>query len=147
MFAAMLIAASLHGATGVEIWSGAELKASAGKLAQEAEAKSIAGKTLGAYGNHSASLWLRKKSGQAEMHKTKADLIIVEQGSATLVYGGVIPDPRTTAPNEVRGNSIEHGESRRLAPGDILRIPAGTPHRFVLQKGEEVAYFAVKIAR
>jgi mannose-6-phosphate isomerase-like protein (cupin superfamily) len=143
----MLVAISLRAAGGVEIWSGAELKGSAGKLAQEAEGKGIAGKTLGAYGNHSASLWRRAKSGQAELHKTKIDLIVVEQGSATLVYGGVIPDAHPTGPNEVRGTSIEHGESRRLAPGDIVRIPAGTPHRFVLEKGEEVAYFAVKIAK
>jgi mannose-6-phosphate isomerase-like protein (cupin superfamily) len=143
----MLAAASLHGASGVEIWSGAELKGTAGKLAQEAQAKNIAGKTLGAYGNHSASLWRRAKSGQAELHKIKVDLIVVEQGSATLVYGGAIPDAHTTAPNEVRGTSIHRGESRRLGPGDIVRIPAGTPHQFVLEKGEEVAYFAVKIAR
>jgi mannose-6-phosphate isomerase-like protein (cupin superfamily) len=143
----ILAAASLRAAGGVEVWSGTELKESAAKLAKEAQAKSIAGKTLGAYGNHSASLWRRTKSGQAELHKIKVDVIVVEQGSATLVYGGAIPDAHTTTPNEVRGSSITHGETRKLAPGDIVRIPAGTPHQFVLEKGEEVAYFALKIAR
>jgi mannose-6-phosphate isomerase-like protein (cupin superfamily) len=134
-------------AGGVEIWTGNDLKASAGKLAPEAEAKSIAGKTLGSWGSHSASLWRRSKSGQAELHRLKTDLIVIEQGSATLVFGGTIPDARITAPNEVRGKSIEHGESRKLVPGDIVRIPAGTPHQFILEKGEEVAYFALKLAR
>src|SRR4051812_47361214 len=88
--------------SGVEVWSGAGLKDSAGKLAPEAGAKGIAGKTLGSYGNHSASLWRRAKSGEAELHKTKADLIVIEQGSATLVFGGTIPDARGTAPGELR---------------------------------------------
>jgi mannose-6-phosphate isomerase-like protein (cupin superfamily) len=146
----LLLAALLPyslGAAGVEIWSGTDLKGSAAKLASEAEAKNTAGKTLGAYGNHSASLWRRAKSGEAELHKTKVDLIVIEQGSATLLYGGTIPDAHTTAPNEVRGKTIQHGASRRLTPGDIVRIPAGTPHQFILEKGEEVAYFAVKIVR
>jgi mannose-6-phosphate isomerase-like protein (cupin superfamily) len=147
LFAALLIALSSQAAGQVDIWSGADLKNSAAKLSPEAEAKSIAGKTLGAYGSHSASLWRRAKSGEAELHKTKVDLIVIEQGSATLVYGGTIPDARATAPNELRGKSILHGQSRKLGPGDIVRIPAGTPHQFILDKGEEVAYFAVKIIR
>jgi mannose-6-phosphate isomerase-like protein (cupin superfamily) len=147
LYFTFLAATSLGAAEGVQVWSGADLKASAAKLAPEAEAKRIAGTTLGAYGNHSASFWRRARSGDAELHKTKVDLIVVEQGSATLVYGGAIPDAHATAPNEVRGKSIQHGEARKLAPGDIVRIPAGTPHQFVLEKGEEIAYFAVMITR
>jgi mannose-6-phosphate isomerase-like protein (cupin superfamily) len=81
------------------------------------------------------------------LHKTKTDVIVIEQGSATLVFGGTIPDARTTQANELRGKSIQHGESRKLTPGDIVRIPAGTPHQFILKKGEAVAYFAMKLAR
>jgi mannose-6-phosphate isomerase-like protein (cupin superfamily) len=145
--AALVCAARVHAATGVEIWTPSDLKNASGHMAPEAEAKSIAGKTLGAYGNHSASLWRRAKSGQAEIHMTKSDLLIVEQGSATLVFGGTIPDARTTAPNEVRGTSIRGGESKKIEPGDIVRIPPGTPHQFVLDKGQNVAYFALKISR
>lgn len=145
--ALFLIAVTLYAAGGVEIWSAADIKTSAGKLATEASAKNIAGRTLGAWGNHSASLWRRAKSGEAELHKTKTDLIVVEQGAATLVFGGVIAEPRTSAPNEVRGKSIQQGESRKLGPGDVVRIPAGTPHQFILENGETVAYFALKIAR
>lgn len=139
---ALICASSIYAATGVEIWAGLDLKNSAGQLASEAEAKGIAGKTLGA-----ASLWRRAKSGQAELHKTKTDLLIVEQGSATLVFGGVIPDGKTTTPNEIRGSSIKGGESRKVEAGDVIHIPAGTPHQFVLDKGQSVAYFALKLAR
>jgi len=135
------VALSLCAAQTDEVWSAGELKSTADKLSAEALAKGIAGKPLGA----SAALWRRAKSGEAELHKTKTDLIVIEEGFATLVTGGAILDPRSTAPNELRGASIRGGESRRLAPGDIVRIPAGTPHQFLLDKGEHVAYFAVKI--
>jgi mannose-6-phosphate isomerase-like protein (cupin superfamily) len=144
---ALLCGGTVQAATGVEIWTSSDLRNASGQMAPESEAKSIAGKTLGSYGNHSASLWRRAKSGQAELHKTRTDLLIVEQGSATLVFGGTIPDPRTTAPNEIRGTSIQGGESKKIEPGDIIRIPPGTPHQFVLDKGQSVAYFALKISR
>ncbi|MGD1068625.1 MAG: hypothetical protein ABSB15_00665 [Bryobacteraceae bacterium] len=134
---ALLCALRVYGASGVEIWTASDLKNAPG-----ADARGIAGKTVG-----SASLWRRAKSGQAELHKTKTDLLVIEQGSATLVFGGTIPDAHTTAANEVRGGSIRGGESRRVEAGDIIRIPAGTPHQFVLDKGQNVAYFALKLAR
>lgn len=146
-FALFMLAACgvLQAAVPVEIWPSGELQKSAGQLSADAESKGLAGKTLGAWGGHSASLWRRAKSGAAELHKTKADLFIIEQGSATLVFGGTLVDPKTGAPNEVRGTSIKGGESRKLAPGDVVHIPPGVPHQFVLEKGQSVAYYAVKI--
>jgi mannose-6-phosphate isomerase-like protein (cupin superfamily) len=136
-----LLVGTLQGA-GVEFWSGSELKSSAERLEQEAGTKGIAGTTSGA-----ASIWRRAKSGEAELHKTKTDVLVIQQGSATLVFGGTIPDARTSAPNEIRGKSIRNGESRKLVPGDIIRIPAGIPHQFILEKGQQVAYFALKLTR
>jgi mannose-6-phosphate isomerase-like protein (cupin superfamily) len=147
LIAVFLAAGAIQGAENVQTWTTSELKNSSGQLAAEAEAKSITGKTLGTYGNHSASLWRRAKSGQAELHRTKTDLLIVQQGSATLVFGGTIQAPRATAPNEVRGTSIRGGESKKIEAGDIIRIPAGTPHQFLLEKGQSIAYFALKISR
>lgn len=142
-----LVAASLFAASPVQVWNPVELKAMAGQLAGQPEAANIAGKTLGAYGSHSISLWRRAKSGQAELHKTKADLIVVQEGSATLLTGGVIPDGHPTEANEIRGSAIRGGESKKVSPGDIIHIPAGTPHQFLLAPGQTVAYFAVKLPR
>lgn len=132
----------LPGAAGVEIWAGADLKASTDKLPSEPGAKGMSGKTLGG-----ASLWRRTQSGEAELHRTKTDLMVIEQGSATLVFGGTVVTPRTSAPNEIRGKSIQHGETRKLSPGDIIRIPAGTPHQFILEPGQQISYFALKLLR
>jgi mannose-6-phosphate isomerase-like protein (cupin superfamily) len=138
---------TLSAADKVEVWTSGSLKSASGQLAAEAEAKGIAGKTLAVWGTQSGSLWRRSRSGNAELHKTKTDLIVIEEGSATLVTGGVIPDAHNQSSVEIRGTSIRGGESRKLGPGDIVRIPAGTPHQFVLEKGQSVAYFAVKLDR
>lgn len=144
---ALMFALALVAADHVEIWTSSDLKTSSDQLAPEAETKAIAGKTLGAWGDHSASLWRRSKSGAAELHKTKTDLMVIEEGSATLVFGGVIPDARSGPVNEIRGTSIRGGESRKVGPGDVIRIPPGIPHQFVLEKGQSVSYFAVKLGR
>jgi mannose-6-phosphate isomerase-like protein (cupin superfamily) len=142
----LVFAVSLSAAADkVEVWTNADLKASSDRLASSPDAANIAGKTLGSWVTSSASLWRRAKSGQAELHKTKTDILVIEEGSATLVTGGTILDARTTAANEVRGASIKGGESRKVGPGDIVRIPAGTPHQFLLEKGQTVAYFALKL--
>ena len=136
------IVAAMLAAGPVEIWNGGELRQASGSLASETQTKTMAGKTFGA-----ASLWRRAKSGEAELHKTKTDLMVIEEGSATLVFGGTIPDAHTTQPNEIRGTSIKGGESRKLEAGDIIRIPPNTPHQFVLEKGQSISYFALKLTR
>lgn len=136
--AALLVGAAASPA--VDIWSATDIK-------QAALASGIDGKPLGSFGNHSAEVWRRDKPGQAELHRTKTDLLIVEDGEATLVYGGTIPDARSTSVAEVRGTSIAGGMSRKLGPGDVIRIPPNTPHQFILAKGKSISYLAVKIAR
>jgi mannose-6-phosphate isomerase-like protein (cupin superfamily) len=138
----ILLLAAILAAGPVEFWTSSELKTSSRALSGESDAKAIAGKTLGA-----ASLWRRAKSGEAELHKTKTDLLVIEEGTATLVFGGSIRGAHATQPNEIRGAAIEGGESRKLGPGDIVRIPPNTPHQFVLEKGQSIAYFALKLSR
>ncbi len=138
----LLFAVAILAAGPVEIWPGGELKSASAGLGAEAQVKAIAGKTIGA-----ASVWRRSRSGEAELHKTKTDLIVIEDGSATLVYGGAIRGAHATQANEIRGTGIDGGETRKLGPGDVIRIPANTPHQFVLEKGQSVAYFALKLVR
>ena len=134
-------------AAAVQIWSSGSIKQDSASLTSAAEEKGIEGKTLGSFGSYSTAVWRRAKSGEAELHKTKTDLLIIEDGEATLIYGGTIPDGHSTSAVEIRGAAIRGGETRKLGPGDVVRIPAGTPHQFILGKGQTVSYFAIKIAR
>lgn len=93
----------------------------------------------------STILAFRDRDGKAELHQQFGDVFVVLQGTATLVTGGTIASPTTTAPGEIRGASIEQGIRKKLQEGDIAHIPAGVPHRLVLDAGGTFTYFVVKI--
>lgn len=101
--------------------------------------------SLGNFGHYRANFIHRDRTGQAEIHARAADLFVIQTGLATLVTGGRIPGQKATTRNEIRGAAIEGGESQTLAPGDIVHIPAGLPHQFVLAPGTQISYFAIKI--
>jgi glc operon protein GlcG len=86
----------------------------------------------------------RKTPGQAEVHLKDADIIYVLQGEATLVTGGTVVEGKPSAADEVRGSEIQGGETRRISEGDVVIVPAGTPHWFKEVPGE-VLYFVVKV--
>ena len=93
----------------------------------------------------STILAFRDQDGKAELHQQFGDVFVVLQGTATLVTGGTIASPATTAPGEIRGASIEQGIRTKLQEGDIAHIPAGVPHQLVLDAGGMFTYFVVKI--
>ncbi|HEX8029942.1 MAG TPA: heme-binding protein [Vicinamibacterales bacterium] len=72
----------------------------------------------------------REAKGQAEVHTKDADIIYVLEGSVTFVTGGRVIEPSVVAPDEIRGSRIEGGTSRTLNKGDVVVVPAGTPHWF-----------------
>lgn len=86
----------------------------------------------------------RDAAGMAEVHEDDTDIIYVLDGSATFVTGGTVDGGSTTAPREIRGASIRGGDTRRLAKGDVVIVPNGTPHWF-----KEVTapfnYYVVKV--
>lgn len=105
----------------------------------------FASQELVRYGNHYTMLALREATGSSELHEHEADIFVIQGGAATLVTGGKMVNPHTTTPGEIRGSSIEGGERHRIASGDIVHIPAGTPHQLLVEKGEPFTYFVVKV--
>jgi mannose-6-phosphate isomerase-like protein (cupin superfamily) len=83
-------------------------------------------------------------AGQAEVHEADTDIIYVLTGTAVLVTGGSVVDPKTTAPEEIRGPRIAGGETRALQPGDFVIVPTGTPHWFKEVPGP-FTYYVVKV--
>jgi mannose-6-phosphate isomerase-like protein (cupin superfamily) len=130
---------------GVGHWTSAELLGFEQKLAPKMSAQKVATQALAAYGNHSFLVAHREGSGEAELHETQNDVMVVESGEATLIVGGTVVNPRTSAPHEVRGPSIHGGEKIALAAGDVVHIPIKTPHQMLLQSGKQITYFVVKI--
>jgi mannose-6-phosphate isomerase-like protein (cupin superfamily) len=97
------------------------------------------------YGNHILSISHREKSGEVEIHENKADVMIVQSGTATLVVGGKGLNLHRIAPNELHGSGIEGGDKIEVGPGDVIHIPVGTPHQFLLKPGTQITYMLVKI--
>jgi glc operon protein GlcG len=86
----------------------------------------------------------RDKPGLAEVHTLDTDIIYVLAGSATFVTGGTVDAGKTVEANEIRGASIRGGDTRELGPGDVVIVPAGTPHWFKDVKGP-FNYYVVKV--
>jgi uncharacterized protein GlcG (DUF336 family)/mannose-6-phosphate isomerase-like protein (cupin superfamily) len=95
-------------------------------------------------GNYMVHASRREKPGMAEVHAKDADLIHVLSGTATFVTGGSVVDEKETAPDEFRGASINGGETVQLAKGDVIVVPAGTPHWFKEISGPFL-YYVVKV--
>jgi len=119
--------------TGVTYLSAAEVKAGFAKGAVLVDA--------GRYMVHASR---RDGAGQAEVHRLDTDIIYVLEGGATLVTGGTVIDGKTTAPDEVRGSGIADGDTRTIAPGDVIVVPNGTPHWF-REVRAPLLYYVVKV--
>ena len=97
--------------------------------------------------DHLLEIVHRDADGQAELHKTQADVMVIQTGHATIETGGKVIDPKDTAPNEVRGSGIQGGVKHDVGPGDIINVPAGVPHQFFVEKGTTITYFVVKVTK
>ena len=87
----------------------------------------------------------RDRDGQAEVHTKDTDIVYVLDGTATLVTGGRVVNGTSTAADEIRGDAIASGESRRVVKGDVVVIPNGVPHLFTDVNGPFL-YYVVKVS-
>jgi len=85
----------------------------------------------------------RDQPGMGEVHTKDADIIYVLDGMATFVTGGALVEPRNIAADEIRGKEISGGETRKLVKGDVIIVPAGTPHWFK-EVSAPFLYYVVK---
>ena len=102
-------------------------------------------KQLADFPNETALLVRREADGQAEWHETQVDVVFVQSGSATLVVGGTLVNGETVAPHEKRNGTIQGGIRQKVAAGDLIRIPAKTPHQFLLDGAKEFTYIVLKV--
>ena len=137
-----LFSAFLAHAATVDIYSSKDIAALGQQLAPK---NGFASKELTRYGNHYTMLAVRESTGSSEVHEHEADFFIVETGEATLVTGGKMVNPHTTKPGEIRGSAIQGGERHSIATGDIIHIPAGTPHQLLIGRAKPFTYFVIKV--
>jgi mannose-6-phosphate isomerase-like protein (cupin superfamily) len=128
-----------------EVFSGKDLTSQFATLLQTAKASGSSGATLGDYKSHAIKLSVRTASGGAEVHTLYDDIFVVTAGKATLVTGGTVIDPKGEIDGETKGSGIQNGESQAIVQGDIVHIPAGTPHQLIIAAGGTFGAIVVKV--
>jgi mannose-6-phosphate isomerase-like protein (cupin superfamily) len=96
------------------------------------------------HAGYTALLVQRKQSGMVEQHMDWNEYFIVQEGDATFNYGGSSVNAKETRPGEMIGESIAGGSSFPIHKGDVVTIPAGTPHQMVLAPGASIRYLDFK---
>ncbi len=104
-----------------------------------------ASETLRSYPQHAAMLSFRSRSGEVQVHEKFANLIYVLAGGATLATGGTVAGARSMAPGETRGDAIEGGERQELRAGDVIHVPANTPHQILVAGDKTITCLVVKV--
>src|SRR5579862_7340757 len=135
-FAGLLAAAGLAAAADKVTYVGhdkvAESLVKGGPLAS--------GPDLAVSGNH------RNGPGEVEVHEKETDIFYITDGQATIITGGTMVGGKQTAAGQLRGTDVKGGETHHVSKGDVMVIPAGTPHWFK-EVSPQVSYYVVKVIK
>ena len=85
----------------------------------------------------------RRAAGDVEIHEKTNHVFIIVEGEATFVTGGTLVGARETAPGQRRASSVQGGTVHHLTKGDVITIPAKTPHWFKEVPTQTIAYYAI----
>jgi len=87
----------------------------------------------------------RRGAGEVEVHEKTNHIFIITEGEATFVTGGTLVEARQTAPGQTRAKSVTGGTTYHLTKGDVITVPAKTPHWFKDVPTKTIAYYAINI--
>ena len=87
----------------------------------------------------------RRGAAEVEYHEHTNHIFIMVDGEATFITGGTMVGAKQTAPGQMRATSIEGGQTFHLSKGDVITIPAKTPHWWKEVTTKTVGYYAVNI--
>jgi len=79
---------------------------------------------------YTVNIEYRTAVATAAVHETEAELFYVVDGAGTFVIGGALSEPQRTNPQNLTGKAITGGTTQKVAKGDFMWVPAGSPHWF-----------------
>ena len=144
-----LAAASMQAADppGFVMWKAAELKSHDVELSKHVGADHSSRETLADFGDHRFRMLYRDADGNPEQHDAIIDIVYVQSGDGVLMLGGTMEGRRGTNAGEWVGTKLTGGSEHPLAAGDIVHIPAGIPHSFLVPQGKHLTYVLLKIPK
>lgn len=86
-----------------------------------------------------------RPTAEAEVHDASDDVFYALEGSAQLILGGKLENPREATPGEWKSAKIIGGETFIIKKGDLIVVPRGTPHQRIAVKGKEFSLILIKI--
>ena len=82
----------------------------------------------------------------SEMHDKTNHVFIIVDGEGTFVTGGKLVNAKVISPGQTRADGIEGGVEHRLSKGDVITVPANTPHWWKDTSATgSVGYYAINI--
>ena len=85
----------------------------------------------------------RRTAGEVEVHDKTNHIFIIVEGEATFVTGGTLVGAKNTAPGQIRASSVQGGQTHQLRKGDVITVPAKTPHWWKDVSTKTIAYYAI----
>jgi mannose-6-phosphate isomerase-like protein (cupin superfamily) len=142
---ALSISCSAQSPAGAEVFTSAQVQDQLSLIAEKAKANGGSGATLGDYGTHTIMVSERTANGGAEIHAHFDDVMIVLAGKATLITGGSLIDAHSGINGEASGSGIRNGKSTSIDVGDVIHVPAGTPHQLLIAAGTAYSALVIKV--
>ncbi len=87
----------------------------------------------------------RPGNAPAALHEKDAELMVVLQGAGTIVTGGKLVDEKRSNANNLSGASISGGAAQTVAVGDMLIVPANTPHQVIPTGGAPIVLMTLHV--
>jgi hypothetical protein len=127
------------------LWSPSAIDQREAALTKHVAADHSSRETLANYGDHRFRLLYRDAEGLPEEHDKIVDVVFVHSGEGALMLGGTMSGKKGNASTgEYLGSALTGGEVHPLAAGDIVHIPAGIPHSFIVPAGKHITYVLLK---
>jgi hypothetical protein len=127
------------------LWTRSAIDQREAALIKNVAADNSSRETLADYGDHRFRLLYRDADGLPEEHDKIVDVVMVHSGEGALMLGGTMNGKKGSATTgEYLGTALTGGQVHPLAAGDIVHIPAGIPHSFLVPVGKHVTYVLLK---
>ena len=87
----------------------------------------------------------RPATAPAALHEKDAELMVVLDGTGNIVTGGKIVDMKRVNAANLSGPSIADGNTQAVVKGDMLIVPANTPHQVIPTGGAPIVLMTLHV--